>query len=110
MGMKSKKNTTIIPKGPYCYGKLIESQNEYPFARRYELCPYQTIKKIAGVSVWWCKYLDRGGLPDNLNDKDFDKLVAHFGGRNETFDALPLTLLFDSVKECGVNEEYEEKK
>jgi len=111
MGMKSKKKSTAgIPKGSYCYGKLIRAQETYPFARTYERCPHQTMKKIAGVPVCWCKYLDKGGLPDNLEDKDFAKLVARFGGENETFDALPLSLLFDSVKECGVNEEYEEAK
>ena len=107
MGMKSKKDTTGIPNGSYCYGKLIRAQKTYPFARTYKQCPYSVMKKIAGVSVCWCDYMDKGGLPNDLEDKDFAKLVAHFGGEDETFRALPLTLLFDSVKECGVNEEYD---
>lgn len=105
MGMnKEEKDTSIIPKGPYCYGKLIRADNKPPFRRTYKSCPYNGTKKIAGVWVCWCKYLDQGGTHNETTDEEWQKLIAHFGTEEKAFDALPLFLLFDSCKECGVHE------
>ena len=104
-----KKDTSLIPNGPYCYGSLIKADDKYPFCRTYESCPYNTFKEFNEVSVLWCDFLEKGGLPDDLTDEDWQKLVEHFGSDDKVFDALPLTLLFDSVKECGENEDYKEE-
>jgi hypothetical protein len=92
---------TKIPTGPYCYRiKKIVPDPVYGVRILTKNCPYSRIKEIDGVEVAWCDYLEKGGL---LNETtDINKLIEHYGSEDAMFEALSLTLLFDSVKECGI--------
>lgn len=97
---------TKIPKGHYCYSinpfydPDINSEDE-----AYNYCPFSTHKTINGVVVPWCSFLDQGGTSNGMEDRDFDKLIEHFGCEENIDKGLPLVLLWDSVKECGENVE-----
>ena len=99
------KDTSIIPKGPYCYSRA-EGVNKYGIPNA-KYCPYMTSKDYNGVTCPYCSYLEKGGLDNIVTDGDFAKLIEHFGSEEKVFDGLPLTLLFDSCKECGENEDCE---
>ena len=66
------------------------------------------------MNVYWCTYLNKGGLGCIESDKEWSKLVKYFGTEDGVFEMLPLDLLFDGCKHCGVNcdeegEMYEEE-
>jgi hypothetical protein len=94
-----KKDESLIPEGPYCYT---------PQKGRAARCPYHTTKEINGVHVPYCSFLEMGGLDNDMEDSEFNKLVEHYGGDDEVFEALPLDLLWDQVKECGENDDIED--
>jgi hypothetical protein len=80
----------LIPNGIYCY-----NGNVY--------CPYSTSKNFNDVRVPWCDYLDKGGVDNGHTEEEWNKLIEYFGTENNIFDFLPLDLLWDSCKECGIN-------
>ncbi len=94
----------LIPKGGYCYDgiEVIGSDSSTPVIK-IRLCPYWKRKKINGVEVNWCEFLDQGGMPNE--EIDFQKLIEHYGSEDGVYDNLPLSLLFDQIKCCGENEE-----
>jgi len=101
---------TEIPKGDYCYkfnGKNGTHDDGLPYMG-IDTCPYSDIKEINGVEVDWCTYLNSGGLGNNTTDEEWEKLVEHFGSEGVAYDGLPLDLLFDGCKHCGVNCDDEE--
>ena len=98
-----------IPKGHYCYeqdpfGDPDLNGGEMPVIS----CPYSTYKEINGINVPWCSFLDKGGV-GNIEDEEFDKLEKHYGSVDKVWEALPLDHLWDSVKECGENVDYDEE-
>jgi len=98
-----------IPKGHYCYeadpfGDPDLNDGEMPI----KSCPFSTYKTINGVNVPWCSFLDQGGVDNNISDRDYKKLVDYYGSEDKMDKKLPLYLLWDSVKECGENIDYEE--
>jgi len=104
------KDTSVIPKGDYCYTWIEVPSVENNFVGKTKTCPYAEVKDINGVQVPWCNYLELGGYP--LSGKwagweDFDQateiLNKHFGSEQEADKHLRLSLLFDGCKECGVN-------
>ena len=110
------KDTSIIPKGDYCYTwKEVPSEsNNYRGTVNH--CPYYEVKNVDGVEFPWCNYLELGGIPSSdkwlgWGDDDYDDpwkvLTEHFGGKEQMEEKLSLSLLFDSCKECGVNNEEE---
>jgi len=108
------KDTSVIPKGDYCYTwKEVPSEsNNYRVT--VNRCPYYDVKNVNGVEFPWCNYLELGGTPGDGNwagwedsDKADDILNKHFGSTEETEKHLPLFLLFDGCKECGENVEDE---
>lgn len=73
-----KKDTSLIPKGPYCYTTIGWTEDNY----KEVVCPYWSIDKTKEYQDnGYCSFLDRG-------DWNFE-----YGG-----------LLWDKVKECGINE------
>ena len=102
------KDKSLIPIGSYCYkiDRLHDGPELGDGCISTVYCPYSSYKKIAGVSVPWCNFLDEGGDNNNWTDEDYDKLEKHYGGEEKMSEALPLDLLWDSCKECGEN--YEE--
>lgn len=85
-----------IPSGPYCY----DENGVCPF--------YHGRHRLANeVEIVWCSYLQQGDT-SNLSDSQFEQLKRlHKTNSNEDIWGLyPLDLLWDSVKECGENDEY----
>jgi hypothetical protein len=108
------KDTSVIPKGDYCYTwKEVPSESNN-YRGTVNLCSYYDVKNVNGVEFPWCNYLELGGTPGDGNwagwedsDKADDILNKHFGSTEETEKHLPLFLLFDGCKECGENVEDE---
>ncbi len=105
--MGKEKDKSLIPIGHYCYkhdvlydGPKLED-GSIPIVS----CPYDSYKKIAGVSVPYCSFLEMLGWSNNWEQEEYEKLEKHFGGEDATFEALELDLLWDSCKECGENHE-----
>lgn len=96
-----KKDTTIIPKGDYCYDES-------------DLCPYwSTNSNYHEQDCGYCSYLEKGDW--EMNDekkwkttyrKDGKELSDELRSANEI--GIPMSLLWDQVKECGINIEEEE--
>lgn len=101
--MSKEKDTSMIPEGDYCYTWIETPNRETNFRGKTKSCPYFTKKEFNGVEVPWCSFLDCGGLDNNQEDSDIPKLIEHFGSEEKMNEALPLFLLWDQVKECGVN-------
>ncbi len=80
-----------IPKGVYCYsGKNI--------------CPHFTTKSVGTATITYCKFLKQGSIGNVTDDefnyfKDFHKTSSD----EDIWELYPLDLLWDQVKECGVN-------
>lgn len=70
----------VIPKGPYCY-----SGTRNPADKNYKPCPYWEIRGTEEEYYGCCTYLD-------IADDD-----------GEGFGHL-----WDQVKECGINSDYDE--
>ena len=84
----------MIPSGMYCYDKN-------------GICPHFTEKDIGGVKITWCSFLENGSA-GGITDDDFDKLKSYLGVTDsELFDKYSLDLLWDQVKHCGENEDFE---
>ena len=94
----------VIPSGIYCYS-LRPHPTEPGKLEIFDKCPYLRDTKIAGVNVVWCDFLQSGSVPNGTTDEEYRKL-KHFYGSEEALDEdLPLLLLWDGCKECGVNRE-----
>jgi len=83
MSQETKINETdakkMIPHGPYCY---FGSRN--PAAKNYKPCPFWDLRGKDN-RYGYCSYLDRG-------DDSKDSTLC----------------LWDQVKECGINNEWED--
>jgi hypothetical protein len=88
-----KKDESIIPEGPYCYSG--------------DKCPHLSLRTVGEVQLMWCRFLDQGTTGD-LTDQEFQQLKNfHKASDDEDIWGLyPLDLLWDHVKECGINDEY----
>ena len=104
--MKSKKDTSVIPKGEYCYTikKIVWADNGMPIIKT-NMCPYYSSRDYGeDVTVDFCEFLGKGDY-GGLNDDEYALLLAYFKGDEEKMrKELPLGLLWDACKECGVNE------
>ena len=106
------KDTSIIPKGDYCYTwKEVPSESNN-YRGKVSQCPYYDVKNVDGVEFPWCNYLELGGIPSadkwlGWGDGETAEkvLIEHFGSKETMEEKLSLFLLFDSCKECGVNNE-----
>jgi len=74
------------------------------------MCPHFNTIEDDGVVVVRCEYLKENGLTNDMTDEEFKILVKKYGSEDEVFDAHPLFLLWDSVKECGENWPDEEEE
>jgi len=107
--MSEKKDTSVIPKGPYCYSPDEEknaNKDENDPAYYIKTCPYFSYEEDEGVTVVVCKFLNEGGLIDGTEKKEFKKLKKKYGSKEAVWDKYPLDLLWDQVKECGENKEW----
>lgn len=90
-------NESIIPKGIYCYSK--------------EICPYFTRKQVGEIRIAYCKFLKQGSI-GHLIDKQFDylKIYHKTSSDEDIYNLYPLELLWDQIKECGINEEIRDEE
>lgn len=91
----NKKDISIIPLGDYCYNSN-------------GLCPYwESRSDVQEQECGYCNYLEKGDY--EMNDI---KKWRRRGGDGTAESAhelgLPMSLLWDQVKECGVNVEGED--
>jgi hypothetical protein len=57
----SGKDTSIIPKGDYCYTwKEVPSESNN-YRGKVNYCPYYDVKNVNGVEFPWCNYLELVG-------------------------------------------------
>lgn len=76
-----KKVVAIIPHGDYCYSILQEPCAETNYALRVKTCPFwKLLDEHPHQMNGWCDYLKTGDMVEGGTD-----------------------LLWDQVKECGVN-------
>lgn len=91
-----KKDTSIIPKGPYCYDEN-------------GLCPYwdsHNIPHYSDMENGYCKYLEKGDWEINTEKRWTSPNHEEPVSANQI--GLPLSLLWDQVKECGINDDEPE--
>lgn len=87
-------NESVIPKGDYCYSEK-------------SVCPYWSVREDrVEQENGYCSFLGKGDVEINqtavLEDMDTGEKIS---GKDIPF---PVGLLWDQVKECGINDEYED--
>ena len=104
------KDTSVIPKGDYCYSWIETPSEQNNWRGKVKLCPYYKPKTIDNIDLPWCDFLDLGGIPASGKWRGWDNdgvdkvLSEHFGSEEKRDAKLCLDLLFDQCKECGINE------
>jgi hypothetical protein len=94
------KDTKAIPKGMYCYDEN-------------GICPYWASNPDYHYQEnGWCAYLERGDWEMN-DDKKWSVTYVKEGEPNRKLQSahelgIPMSLLWDQCKECGINEEEED--
>ena len=94
-----KKDESKIPKGPYCY--------TYDVMGEFKLCPYwDRIDGAPEQANGYCHFLGK----DDIQIGKEAELVDMDTGEITPWEELPFnpSLLWDMVKECGINDEFEE--
>jgi hypothetical protein len=97
----TKLKQSVIPAGPYCY--------TYIDSYRY-VCPYYSIRKgYHSQEDGYCAYLGKGDY--EINREAYWTSGDDPGGEPQTAVeiGIPMSLLWDMCKECGINTEWEEK-
>jgi len=82
--MESKKDISVIPKGPYCYTINRIEHTDNGAIIHENICPYWSLDET--------KERQNNGCCSFLGITDADD-----GG-----------LLWDQVKECGINDDYDD--
>lgn len=100
-----KMDESQIPKGSYCYS-LSNELNEHGFPKTI-ICPFFEYKEVVGVQVPFCNFLNLGGPQNGWTEEESEKIDQFYGSREKTDEMLPLFLLWDQVKECGMNDDDE---
>ena len=91
-----RKDKTLIPKGYYCYSLTSKS---------YKRCPYWSINKNYPKQFnGYCSYIEKGDWELSIQYNKTAKWRNTKGQFCESDKFLPLSLLWDQCKECGVNE------
>lgn len=94
---ENNKDRSKIPHGPYCYeGK-----------RR---CPYWSFREDKpDQESGYCAFLGKGDWDTNAST---EQSIVFSDGTKTSPSEMPIGigLLWDSVKECGINEEYESEE
>ena len=100
---KMKKDISLIPHGPYCYSE----------SRGRGRCPYWELREDKPSQMnGYCHFLEKGDW-ELHQDSEFTthnpttKELIIVKGRDVPF---PVSLLWDQVKECGINDEFDEEE
>lgn len=94
-----EKDTSVIPRGDYCYTPI--GHNGVKMQVKY--CPYWSLSKgHEKQNNGYCSYLEKGDWDLN-KEKSWESAsdVGNFLSASEI--GLPMSLLWDAVKECGIN-------
>lgn len=102
----TKKDTSIIPEGPYCYTTRETPCEENGWVHKVNSCPYYKLIKDEGVDIIHCEFIDIKDIPGWVKDEQFNILVEKYGSSDAVFELYGGGLLWDQVKECGVNENW----
>ena len=100
------KNKKLIPKGMYCYKDTKETKNG--LYKRIGICPYWSVRKgKPKYENGYCAYLKKGDWDIN---KEIKWITRYKNGKESKLQSanklgLCLSLLFDQVKECSINED-----
>lgn len=88
--INTKGDTGLIPQGLYCYqpGQVVTDQNGMP-QMKVELCPYWAID------------------PNKMDQQN--GYCALIKATQDEGDDDGLSLLWDQVKECGINDDLEDE-
>lgn len=95
-----QKDRNLIPVGPYCYDK-------------YGRCPYwrhrSTVDKVevGDQDYGYCLFLELGDVEINKQERRSDQ-TGNISSADEL--GLPLSLLWDQCKECGINDDWEDEE
>lgn len=94
-----KKDESLIPPGSYCY--------TYTEDGEYVVCPYWSkILNAPEQADGYCAFLEKGDIEIGKSAE----LVDMATGEVTPWEELPFnsSLLWDQVKECGINDEIDE--
>lgn len=105
---------SVIPKGPYCYNGLIPLEDKPGFKLKY-VCPYWKYRseidniEVHSQNYGYCLYLGKGDI--EMNAEERYTLEGEDISNIKTADelGLPLSLLWDMCKMCGINDEWIEE-
>jgi len=100
-----RKSKKVIPFGMYCYKDIKKTKNGYI---RISICPYWSIRKGKPKQEnGYCAYLGKGDW--DMNKEVKWRTIYKNGKRSKSQSAnelgLYMSLIWDQVKECGINEE-----
>ena len=93
---KNNKDISVIPKGIYCHGPIIQDKQNPSKLLCPKMCPYW--KKLPNKPIQangYCEYLGLG---------DGDTLPGCKNGKGKPYEIF---LLWDQVKYCNINDDYE---
>ena len=111
--MSEEKDSSVIPEGVYCYVADIEkneNKDEDDHTYYIKRCPYWSYIEDEGVDICHCSFLEKGCVPNGTSDEDYEKLEKKYGSLEKVLEKYPLDLLWDQVKECGENKNYQDEE
>lgn len=90
------KNKKLIPRGYYCY--------IYKRGKRL-ICPYHCfVSALPEQFNGYCIFLEKSDLNLSIYRNKHANWRNRKGEKIKVKDFLPLSLLWDMCKECGINE------
>jgi hypothetical protein len=100
-----KKDESLIPVGHYCY--------TYDHNGKYIVCPYYDVIQGAPEQAdGYCHFLEKGDIEIGEDAKASSSVMITQNGvelnKDEVPDFIFTGLLWDQVKECGINDEIDE--
>jgi hypothetical protein len=90
-----------IPHGKHCYESIKMNSDKTTFTVT-KPCPFRKFNNF--LKLYYCEYMNRFGIPNDISESHWEDLVEHFGSESELYEIATLDLLFDSIKQCGVND------
>ena len=92
-----EKDISVIPKGPYCYHHINPTWVDGKLVFKPTYCPYWSIREDKPEQEnGYCSYLEWGDWEAEV-PPDFP----------EHFPRSVLSLLWDAVKECHINDKID---
>ena len=110
-----EKNEELIPKGLYCYTGHEEVEGDPDALKVIGICPYWSCAQDKPEHEnGYCAYLEKGDWDINAEAE----VTCHRCKDGKVIEAItypkgeapfPMGLLWDQIKECGINEEHGEE-